>query len=283
MKHSIAATAALVVALLLGLSLVAYAQDPQPAATGTLTAQGDGYLGLNCQGSVEIQGQGSGIIWVGQGTVAAEGTGERFDIPSRGTLLVSWNGKVTVSGDKVGLRMISHKVQFTATGRGVARLFGSGTYTTESSSGQWSATGAKVPFGVRLPVEGQGTLTASGSGQADARGDLRVVVQGRGQGVIRIKGATTLNVEGQAAANGLGGNAAGGQRRDLDDGTVVLRNWSGRIMAEGAQLELAIRSTQVDLTVEGTGVVGLKGQGTYKIGNQEGNWTPEGLRIKVTP
>lgn len=283
MKRTIVLAGIAAAVLALGLGLVAHAQEPEPAAAaGTLTAQGDGFVGLQARGTVEIQGQGSGIIWVHEGTVDTEGQGERFDLPRGGVLLVSWNGQVTVSGERVGVRLVSHSVDLSATGAGLAVLYGKGTYQTESESGEWALPGVRVRFGLPKVFEGTGTLSASGSGEALVRGKGRVEIQSHGEGVVRIRGAARVTVDGKEQAES---QAATGlrPRRKAAGRPIILRDVEGVIVAEGERFEVGMRSSQIEFKAQGTGVVGLRGQGTYEIGRQKGEWSETGLRIRIRP
>ena len=278
MNRKIVGVALIAVFLLFGAGLAAHAEEPGPAATGTLTAEGDGFVGLRARGTVEIEGQGSGVIWVHEGTVVSEGSGERFDLPRGNVLLVAWSGKVTASGERVGLRLISHSVQLTASGAGVATLHGSGTYETEKESGEWTVEGARVRFGLPAVVEGKGTLSASGSGEALLRGRGRVEIQSHGEGVIRIRGAAKIEVEGQEQAEVAGLRP---RQRALPGRPVVLRDVEGRVVAEGLRLEVAMRSSQIEFTATGQGLVVLRGEGTYEVGGEEGSWSENGTRIRI--
>jgi hypothetical protein len=290
----------LVLVLLLGVAVAANAVDPQPTAVGSLTTTGDGVVGLTGKGAAQINATGSGVIWVTKGELTTTGSGERFDIPGRGTLLVSWNGAVTVKGEPYTLRIVSHSVDLSATGQGVANLMGRGAWEKgDGESGEWSATGVKVVFGRPRVIQGTGALSASGAGSAVVKGDGRVEIQGHGQGVIRIKNATSLQIEGEVnaavAANATaqatpGANtkkgatlSGGAQRVDLPDGTVVLRNFAGKVTAEGKDMQIGMRSAQIEFRATGTGIVLLRGTGHYQVGALSGDWTAAGIAIQIKP
>lgn len=283
MTHKMVRIAMVAALLLVAVVAVAQAQEPRPMPSGTLSARGDGFVQLGGRGRVEIQGHGSGIIWVGQGSVSTEGSGERFDLGDKGVLLVAWSGKVTVSGEKLSFRTISHRIEFTATGAGVAFLKGTGTYTKgNGETGEWTAEGVRVRYGLPTVIKGSGTLTVQGSGTAAVRGNGRVEITGHGDGVIAIRGASNIKIEGTSDGQAAARPRAGATPEAPKD-RVVLRNFTGKVAAEGSQMEVGIRSNRVDLTAHGTGVVVLKGSGSYQVGDQSGNWTDEGLRIELTP
>jgi len=117
-------------------------------------------------------------------------------------------------------------------------------------------------------VEGEGTIVAHGVGIAMVRGDGRIDIRGHGVGVVWIAGAERLDVSGE------------GYRHDLERG-VLLVGWKGEIHAAGEKMTVRMVGGLIDFKATGRGFVFLKGEGWYRIGDQEGRWPPRGQRFRL--
>ncbi len=117
-------------------------------------------------------------------------------------------------------------------------------------------------------VEGEGTIVAHGAGMAALRGNGVVNIRGHGVGTVWIAGADQLEVAGN------------GYRHEFERG-VLLVGWDGRIHAEGERLNVRMVGGMIDFEATGRGVVVLKGDGWYRLGDREGRWHPRGRRFRL--
>jgi hypothetical protein len=119
-------------------------------------------------------------------------------------------------------------------------------------------------------VKGEGTITAHGTGVASLQGSGYIDISGHGVGTVWIAGADELNVEGE------------GYRHDFERG-VLLVGWEGQIHAAGERLIVRMVGGLIDFTATGRGVVFLKGEGWYRLGDREGRWFPRGQELRLDP
>ncbi|HEY65091.1 MAG TPA: D-alanine--poly(phosphoribitol) ligase [Caldilineae bacterium] len=129
-----------------------------------------------------------------------------------------------------------------------------------TSAVAWADTGEEE--------EGVGTIVAHGVGIAMLRGDGRIDIRGHGVGVVWIAGAENLDVSGD------------GYRHDFEQG-VLLVGWKGEIHAVGEKMTVRMAGGLIDFKATGRGFVFLKGEGWYRIGDQEGRWHPRGRRFRL--
>ncbi|GAB4565436.1 MAG: hypothetical protein Kow0047_16070 [Anaerolineae bacterium] len=117
-------------------------------------------------------------------------------------------------------------------------------------------------------VSGTGTMTAHGTGVAWIQGDGVVDISLHGAGTVWISGADILEVRGE------------GYRHDFERG-VLLVGWKGDVHAAGRDLRIQMTGGVIDFTATGKGVVYLKGDGYYKLGDREGRWPLRGHRFPL--
>jgi hypothetical protein len=96
-------------------------------------------------GDVEINGHGIGAVYIyGADDVQAVGKGKRTDRPGGGVIFRGYRGTITASGEKMTVKIVGGKIDFTAEGEGTAYLRGRGTYETGHGSGDWSTSGSTL-------------------------------------------------------------------------------------------------------------------------------------------
>ncbi len=118
-------------------------------------------------------------------------------------------------------------------------------------------------------IEGTGTLVARGAGTAHVAGDGKIAIRGRGAATICVVGAEVLEVRGR------------GTRATCADGAGRLfSGWRGTLVARGSHLDVKMVGGLIEFRAEGTGVAHLKGRGHYKVGDQSGEWTAEGVDVR---
>jgi hypothetical protein len=120
-------------------------------------------------------------------------------------------------------------------------------------------------------VEGSGRLWAKGVGYAHVHGRGVVDISGHGAVTVWVKGADELRAQGR------------GRRWDLPNGTTVFAGWRGHIHAEGEELDVKMLGGILEFNAQGSGWVFLKGRGYYRIGGESGRWTPDGVRLELSP
>lgn len=94
-----------------------------------LTCEATGFAVLELSGSVHVTAMGGGNAYIHRAqTVWAHGKGRRVDWGAW-TFLYDWEGQMNVSGRSFQVQLAGKHLNFTAEGRGVARLRGQGTCT----------------------------------------------------------------------------------------------------------------------------------------------------------
>jgi len=128
--------------LLMGVVLVGPASADTLRGKGWLRAQGSGVAILRMTGEVEINGHGPGMVYIlGAEEIHAEGDGIRNDLAGGGVVFRGHKGTINISGEKMVVRMVGTKIDFTAHGKGTAVLRGHGRYHTKGGSGDWQPDG----------------------------------------------------------------------------------------------------------------------------------------------
>jgi hypothetical protein len=149
-KRSLIIGLVLVIALVV--PLTAFAQNAQ--GTGSVHAEGDGRVYVRGNGWVRISGQGHLVIMdlAGDATIdihhntadseSSAATAESNQAHARGSRLVfrRFNGSATIMGSHIVVMMRGRNIVLDAEGRGVVRLRGVGTYTSNGQVGEWSAS-----------------------------------------------------------------------------------------------------------------------------------------------
>lgn len=136
-----------VLALLVAFPLsAAFAQEETPPPEHTLTADGYGLAIFGGRGTVDIHAHGASVIWIrGADTLEISGDGEREDTDDGVVKLTDWEGEIHAEGERLVVRMVGGKLDFTATGRGRAFLQGYGTFQVDDHEGRWSWRGVHIP------------------------------------------------------------------------------------------------------------------------------------------
>ena len=129
-------------------------------------------------------------------------------------------------------------------------------------------------FAQQIQAVGQGTVTANGNGRAAIMcSSCEVTLSG--DGLLAI-----LDSEGdsEVSISGAGRSA----QRETDWGTAtVYQGFNGSVTIRGAFVGLALRGDNISLSATGTGRVWLRGQGTYTLNGQNGNWQETGSALTV--
>lgn len=126
---------------------VANAQEPDGSAKlrgeGNLTAQGDGMAILGGRGTVDLSG--NGILWIqdraGGAVIEVTGQGEETEFPDGWLQYAGFHGTAHVEGSRIVVIVAGVDVALNARGRGIARLWGHGSYQSSGQSGEWATTG----------------------------------------------------------------------------------------------------------------------------------------------
>lgn len=112
---------------------------------GWLHAEGNGFAKLTMSGQVDIESQAVGVVYIyGAEEIKAEGQGRRVDRPNGGVIFYGFDGKIQITGQRMVIKMIGRRINFTAEGKGQAVLHGKGTYETKNRSGDWQPDGLTV-------------------------------------------------------------------------------------------------------------------------------------------
>jgi hypothetical protein len=131
--------------LMLGLAVTGLASADVIRGKGTLNAEGSGAATLRMSGQVEITSHGSGVVYIyGAEKIRAEGNGKRTD---RGRLFIlrGHEGKISITGERMVVRIVGQEIEFDARGKGTAILRGRGTYETGNGrTGDWEPNGLTV-------------------------------------------------------------------------------------------------------------------------------------------
>lgn len=118
---------------------------------------------------------------------------------------------------------------------------------------------------------GTGTVYAEGDGTAGLRGDGWVRISGDGILLIRDRaGDAVIEVTGEGTRTERGS-------------TVYYRGFNGEAFVEGSAITVGLRGENIVLEAEGTGVVYLRGEGTYEFNGQEGEWAVNGTTLRIDP
>ncbi len=119
-------------------------------------------------------------------------------------------------------------------------------------------------------LSGTGKLTASGDGKATMSGDMEAKISARG-GILTI-----TDYDGNAEVDVTGY----GTKEDIGDGVVRYSGFDGNADISGSSVTVVILGDDIELTVEGTGSVILRGYGTYNVEKDgkhisSNDWAPE--------
>ncbi len=131
--------------LLLSMALVGAASADIIRGKGWLHAEGSGAATLRMSGQVDITGHGVGVVYIyGAEQIRADGDGQRINRADGGVVFRGYSGKIHVTGERMAVKMIGSKIDFTARGKGTAILRGRGHYETEHFTGDWAPDGTTL-------------------------------------------------------------------------------------------------------------------------------------------
>ena len=137
---------AMFVVTTLGFAPAVFADDAEDgrasaAGKGTLTAQGDGIALLAGRGIVRLKG--NGILWVkdmaGNAEIEVSGIGQKKEFPDGWIQYSGFRGTASIKGSKIRVVIAGVDIDLHAAGRGVAILWGHGTYEINGQSGRWES------------------------------------------------------------------------------------------------------------------------------------------------
>lgn len=137
--------AVVVVAMLAVVPVVGAQESP---GEGSLTAQGDGMAILRGRGTVDLSG--NGILWIkdaaGDAIIEVTGSGQKEEFPDGWIQYAGFHGTAHVEGSRIGVIVAGVDIELAAQGRGMARLWGHGSYQSSDGAGEWEANrlGARV-------------------------------------------------------------------------------------------------------------------------------------------
>jgi len=146
MKRYVKLLGVLSLVMLMGMVVTGVASADVLRGKGWLHAKGSGMAVLKMTGHVEIVSHGSGAVYIyGAEKIEASGQGIRNDLPGGGVIFRGHQGTIEVTGERMLVRMIGKKIEFTARGKGKAVLRGEGYYETGGGgTGDWEPDGLTV-------------------------------------------------------------------------------------------------------------------------------------------
>ena len=153
MLRKVLALMAVVVVAMLAVVPVVSAQEPR--GEGSLTAQGDGIAILRGRGTVDLSGNGT--LWIkdaaGDAVIEVTGSGQKEEFPDGWLQYAGFHGTAHVEGSRIGVIVAGVDIQLAAQGRGMARLWGHGTYQSPDEAREWRATGLGAHVRLAAPPE----------------------------------------------------------------------------------------------------------------------------------
>jgi hypothetical protein len=146
MKRYFKLAAVFSLVMLLTMALAGVASAEVIRGKGWLHAEGSGFAKLQMAGQVEVNGHGVGAVYIyGAEVIHAEGNGKRSDLRGGGVVFRGFEGTIHVMGQRMVVKMLGEKIEFTAHGKGRAVLRGHGTYQTGGGgSGDWQPDGLDI-------------------------------------------------------------------------------------------------------------------------------------------
>jgi hypothetical protein len=114
---------------------------------------------------------------------------------------------------------------------------------------------------------------------ADTKATAKGPVKARGNGIATVSGDCTFEVSGQGffKVNALARveiQEGSGEKLDTEDGSTIYINFSGKVKIYGSCIEAQFEGANINLRIEGSGELALKGVGFYVTGLTVGYWNP---------
>lgn len=145
MKRSLKLFSIFSLFVVLSLTLTGLASAETIRGKGWLSAKGSGTATLRMSGQVDIIGNGVGAVYIyGAEEINAAGQGKRADLNGGDVVFKGYSGTITVTGEKMVVKMVGTKIEFKATGVGSVHLRGRGYYETENLRGDWNNRGLDI-------------------------------------------------------------------------------------------------------------------------------------------
>lgn len=126
-----------------------------------------------------------------------------------------------------------------------------------------------VPAAFAQATTGTGTLSANGDGLARLAGAGTVTVSGAGVLFIRDRGGDAV-----ISVDGTGTRRAG-------ETWARYAGFNGSATVSGSDVVVWLSGSNISLSAEGTGVVYLRGSGSYTLAGDSGEWTETGQRYSL--
>jgi hypothetical protein len=145
----------MVAAVVVMLTVVPAVSAEEVQGEGSLTAQGDGIAILWGRGTVDLSG--NGILWIkdaaGDAVIEVTGQGQREEFPDGWLQYAGFHGTAHVEGSRIAVIVAGVDIELTAEGRGLARLWGHGSYQSPGGDGEWKANGLGARVRLAAPPE----------------------------------------------------------------------------------------------------------------------------------
>jgi hypothetical protein len=153
MSRKVLTLSVVVVVAMLAMVPTVSAQEPQ--GEGSLTAQGDGIAILRGRGTVDLSG--NGILWIkdaaGDAVIEVTGQGQKEEFPDGWIQYAGFHGEAHVEGRRIGVIVAGVDIELAAQGRGMARLWGHGSYQSPDGDGEWDANRLGTRVRLAAPPE----------------------------------------------------------------------------------------------------------------------------------
>lgn len=145
----------IVVAVVAMLAVAPVASAEEVRGRGSLTAEGDGIAILRGRSTVDLSG--NGILWVkdvaGDAVIEVTGSGQKEEFPDGWLQYAGFHGTAHIEGSRIAVIVAGVDVELTAEGRGMAWLWGHGSYQSSHGTGEWKATGLGTRVILAAPSE----------------------------------------------------------------------------------------------------------------------------------
>ena len=145
----------IVVVVVAVLAVVPVVSAEELRGEGSLAAQGDGIAILRGRGTVDLTGNGT--LWIkdvaGDAVIEVTGSGEKEEFPDGWLQYAGFHGEAHVEGSRIAVIVAGVDIELTAQGRGLARLWGHGSYQNPDGAGEWKTTGLGARVRLGAPPE----------------------------------------------------------------------------------------------------------------------------------